>query len=100
MSEPYSNPTGEPSGPERQGHDVQVGAIERPASNLLLYYALSSLLLGPLFPLILIPLSFRYKSLRYRFDDEGVSIDANMAFPTWDGGRLDLNWAVQGYRQM
>ena len=31
---------------------------------------------------------------------EGVSIHANTAFPTWDGGRLDLNWAIQGYRQL
>jgi len=38
--------------------------------------------------------------LSIRLDEEGISIDANTAFPTWDGGRLDLNWAVQGYRQM
>jgi hypothetical protein len=29
-------------------------------------------------------------------DEQDISIDANTAFPTWDGGRLDLNWAVQG----
>jgi hypothetical protein len=33
-------------------------------------------------------------------DEEGVSIDANTGFPTWNGERLDLNWAVQGYRQL
>ncbi|MGB5389973.1 MAG: HNH endonuclease, partial [Thermoanaerobaculia bacterium] len=32
--------------------------------------------------------------------EEGVSIDASTGFPTWDGGRLDLNWAIQGYRQL
>ena len=80
MTELHTHSPGEPSGLEQQSIDSQVSAIERPASNLLLYYALSSLLLGPLFPVILIPLLFRYKSLRYRFDDEGVSMRWGVIF--------------------
>ena len=32
--------------------------------------------------------------------EEDVSIDASTGFPTWEGGPLDLNWAVQGYRRL
>jgi len=48
-------------------------AVERPHRNLLTYYVLRSLVLGPLFFIPLIPRYFRYYTLRYRFDDEGVS---------------------------
>lgn len=41
---------------------------------------LQSLLLGPLFFLILIPRYFRYHTLRYRFDDEGVSMQWGILF--------------------
>jgi putative membrane protein len=47
--------------------------IERPHGNLLVYYALSSLVLGPAFFIALIPRFFRYETLRYHFDHEGVS---------------------------
>jgi len=40
------------------------------------------------------------ETLSVLLDKEGISIDANTGFPRWDGGRLDLNWAIQGYRQM
>ena len=53
--------------------DHTVLQIERPHENLLVYYALSSLVLGPLFLVALIPRFFRYETLRYHFDDEGVS---------------------------
>ncbi len=48
------------------------GSELRPDRNLLIYYALGSLLLGPLFFVPLVPLFFRYETLRYRFDGEGV----------------------------
>lgn len=41
---------------------------------------LQSLLLGPLFFLIVIPRYFRYHTLRYRFDDEGVSMQWGILF--------------------
>lgn len=46
--------------------------IERPDPVLMKYYLIGSLLTGPAFPFVIIPLYFRYKTLRYRFDDEGV----------------------------
>jgi putative membrane protein len=55
-------------------------AIERPAPNLFTYYVLSSFVLGPLFFVLLIPLYFRYHTLRYRFDEEGISMRWGILF--------------------
>jgi putative membrane protein len=49
-----------------------VSTITRPHKNLLAYYALSCLSAGPLFFLPLVPLYFRYHTLTYRFDEEGI----------------------------
>ncbi len=54
--------------------------LRRPHKNLLVYYTLGSLLLGPFFFFALIPLFFRYKTLRYEFDDEGVSMRWGILF--------------------
>jgi putative membrane protein len=54
--------------------EQEIYSLERPVQNLLIYYALTSLLLGPFFFLLLLPLYFRYITLRYRFDEEGVSM--------------------------
>jgi membrane protein YdbS with pleckstrin-like domain len=59
---------------------IDVFAIERPHPNLLLYYGLSSLLLGPFFFVALLPLYFRYRTLHYRFDEEGVSMRWGILF--------------------
>jgi len=55
-------------------------AIERPAPNLFTYYLMSSFVLGPLFFILLIPLYFRYHTLRYRFDEEGISMRWGILF--------------------
>ena len=52
----------------------------RPHPNLLKYYVLQSLLLGPLFPVVLVPRFFRYRTLRYHFDDEGVTMRWGVLF--------------------
>ena len=62
------------------GAETDVFAIERPHANLMVYYALSSLALGPLFVFALVPLYFRYHTLRYRFDEEGVSMRWGILF--------------------
>lgn len=54
--------------------------IERPHEDLLKYYILSSLMLGPLFFIALIPLFFRYHTMHYRFDDRGVSMRWGILF--------------------
>lgn len=60
--------------------DSRVRSFERPHPNLMLYYGLLSLLLGPFFIVLLVPLFFRYKTLHYRFDDEGVSMRWGVLF--------------------
>jgi len=55
-------------------------SIERPAPTLMTYYLLSSFVLGPLFFILLIPLYFRYHTLRYRFDEEGISMRWGILF--------------------
>lgn len=57
-----------------------VTAIERPDAKLWTYYLISSLVTGPLFPVLLIPFWFRYHSMRYRFDNEGVSMRWGVLF--------------------
>ena len=46
----------------------------RPEPRLLFYYFLFSLVLGPLFLVLFLPLVFRYRTLCYRFDEEGISM--------------------------
>jgi len=45
----------------------------RPHPNLFKYYVLESLLLGPLFFVSLIPRFLRYRTLRYYWDDQGIT---------------------------
>ncbi len=54
--------------------------IERPDPLLFKYYLYVSLLGGPLAPLMLLPLWFRYVTLRYKFDDAGVSMSWGILF--------------------
>jgi hypothetical protein len=49
-------------------------AIERPHPRLMTYYLLCCLATGPLFPIVILPNYFRYHTMRYRFDAEGISM--------------------------
>ena len=60
--------------------DAAIFAIERPYPRLWTYYILSSLLAGPGFPVALVYHYFRYHTMRYRFDDEGVSMSWGILF--------------------
>ena len=55
-------------------------AISRPAPALMKYYLLTSLALGPFFFFVLIPLYFRFHTLRYSFDSEGISMRWGILF--------------------
>jgi uncharacterized protein len=55
-------------------------AITRPAPVLLRYYAVISLLTGPFFLFTLIPLLFKYETLNYRFDDDGIAMSWGLLF--------------------
>lgn len=60
--------------------DERVYAIHRPEPQLLTFYVLFSLLLGPLFFVALIPLYFRYHTMHYDFDEEGISMRWGILF--------------------
>jgi uncharacterized membrane protein YdbT with pleckstrin-like domain len=51
-----------------------------PAKSLFTYYALSSLLAGPFFFVPLIVLYFRYHTLRYEVDEEGITMRWGILF--------------------
>jgi uncharacterized protein len=53
---------------------VDPTSVTRPVPELLRYYRLSAAFTLILFPLVFLPAYFRYRSLRYRIDDEGVSM--------------------------
>lgn len=52
----------------------------KPDSSLLTYYLLRSLFFGPAFPAAALYFYFRYSTLRYEFDDEGVSMRWGILF--------------------
>ena len=56
------------------------GSLERPDSSLLKYYAIISLLTGPGFLIMFWPLLFKYETLKYRFEDEGMSMSWGVLF--------------------
>ncbi len=58
----------------------EIFAIERPDESLMTYYVIASLAAGPFFPFVLLPLYFRYHTMRYRFSDEGVSMRWGILF--------------------
>ncbi len=49
-------------------------SITRPVDSLLVYYFIVSLFATVAFPLVFVPLYIRFKTMRYRFDDTGVSM--------------------------
>ena len=55
-------------------------AIERPHPKLMTYYFICCLLPLPLFPILILPYFFRYHTMRYRFDDEGISMRWGLLF--------------------
>jgi uncharacterized protein len=54
--------------------------ITRPDPALLKYFFLASLMSGPLFPIVFLPLYFKYHTLKYAFDDDGISMSWGILF--------------------
>jgi uncharacterized protein len=52
----------------------------RPIPALLTYYTICSLLTVVFFPIVILPMYFKYRSLRYQFDAEGVSMSWGVLF--------------------
>lgn len=59
---------------------LSIFQIERPNSKLMTYYFLTCLLTGPLFVIFILPAYFRYRTMRYRFDGEGISMRWGILF--------------------
>lgn len=57
-----------------------VYATDRPHPKLFPYYVLRSFVAGPGMPFYLAYLYFRYHSMRYRFDEQGVSMSWGILF--------------------
>lgn len=60
--------------------DRQVRALQRPDASLLPYYVVIACLALPALPFVLLPLYFRYHTLHFRFDAEGVSMGYGILF--------------------
>jgi putative membrane protein len=69
-----------PAGDSPPSAEGRVLAIERPAPALFRYYLLLALTAGPAYPFLLAYLYFRYHTLRYRFDEEGISMRWGVLF--------------------
>jgi putative membrane protein len=64
----------------QSGKPFDAMSITRPDGVLMTYYFLASLLAGPFFFIPLLPLFFKYETLRYRFDDSGISMRWGILF--------------------
>ncbi len=71
---------------EREKHgradqgSFDVRRITRPDPVLLTYYFITSFFAGPVFFIPLIPLYFKYHTLKYSFDDSGISMSWGILF--------------------
>jgi len=59
---------------------IDPATITRPDPALLKYFFLASLLTGPAFPFVFIPLYFKYHTLRYSLDNDGISMSWGILF--------------------
>jgi putative membrane protein len=60
--------------------DDSIFAIERPHAKLMTYYVVRALMALPGFPFVLTVLYFRYHTMRYRFDEQGISMSWGILF--------------------
>ena len=60
--------------------EQRIFAIHRPSPALFKYYVFVSFLAGPLFVVPLLYLYFRYHTMRFAFDDEGISMRWGILF--------------------
>jgi len=61
-------------------HPPHIVAIERPRESLLTYYALKALAANVAFPFVFPYLYFRYHTMRYRFDTDGIHMKWGIIF--------------------
>jgi putative membrane protein len=69
------DPAGEPA-----GGALRLPVTLRPERSLLTYYLLTALLFGPGFVIAVFPFYFRYRTLHYDLDDEGITMRWGVLF--------------------
>lgn len=69
-----------PAPPSRPLTEAEIFAITRPDPVLWRYYMLNALAVGPFFPVALLLLYFRYHTLSYRFDSDGMAMSWGILF--------------------
>ncbi len=75
-----NSPGPTPSGSQPAARRFDPASIERPEPQLLTYYALCAACTVIGFPFVFIPLWMKYITLRYKLDDEGVSMAWGVLF--------------------
>lgn len=60
--------------------EAAILAITKPDRALWTYYLLSCLVVPFLFPILVLPMWFRYHTMRYKFTDEGISMSWGILF--------------------
>lgn len=60
--------------------DQKIQSIERPDKALWTYYIITALVFPPAFPFIILPMYFRYHTMRYKFTDDGISMSWGILF--------------------
>ncbi|MBT5901014.1 MAG: PH domain-containing protein [Opitutaceae bacterium] len=60
--------------------DDSILVINRPHADLMKYYLIASFVIPPIFPILLTIGAIRYRTMRYKFTDEGISMSWGMLF--------------------
>ena len=60
--------------------DQQIQSIVRPDKALWTYYIITALIFPPAFPFVILPMYFRYHTMRYKFTDDGISMSWGILF--------------------
>jgi uncharacterized protein len=60
--------------------DRRIQEIERPDHALWTYYILLCVMIPPAFPFVILPMYFRYHTMRYKFSDDGISMSWGILF--------------------
>jgi uncharacterized protein len=67
-------------GNQSTGTVFDPSSISRPDPALWTYYVLTAAMTLVGFPFVIVPLYFKYRTLKYRFDDKGVSMSWGILF--------------------
>lgn len=60
--------------------DDAIFAITRPHGDLMKYYLIASFAIPPIFPILMIIGAIRFRTMRYQFTDEGISMSWGLLF--------------------